>query len=80
MNMCELKIAVSVTRAMKHDDTEFTYDDARVLLIKKQQKIEQSRRNVVDKWDRQIIHVWTNKEAIMNVVSAAWLDIQSKFF
>lgn len=75
MRLFEFDIGVSVTRAMKYDDSEFTSVDALDLLSRKLSKINQSRRNVINKWDRQLIHIWTNHEYIKNIIIAAWFDL-----
>lgn len=65
-------IAVSVTRAMKFDRTEFTFDDAVFLLKKKLRGILQSTRNSLIKWDKQILHVWLDDERSIASLEKAW--------
>lgn len=59
-----LKVGVSVTRAMKFRG-KFTLEDATVLLYKKLTGVQNSTRNSLDKWYKQVLHVWapSTKEA-----------------
>lgn len=68
-------IAVSVTRAMKHNDEEFTYENADALLRKKLKGIVQSSKNSLLKWDKQVLHCWTNKENIVKLVNDVWSNL-----
>lgn len=70
--MFDSVIGVSVTRAMKFDNTEFTVDDAEALLRKKLRGIVQSSRNSLIKWDKQILHVWLYDERAIRSLEEAW--------
>jgi hypothetical protein len=65
-------IGVSVTRAMKYDNSEFTIDDATFLLSKKLRGVQQSSRNSLVQWHKQILHVWLMNEQAANSMYAAW--------
>jgi len=60
-------IGVSVTRAMKFNGV-FTAQDARWLLEKKLQGIIVSSENVLDGWEKQILHVWTTHDYIADII------------
>eukprot|EP01092_Planopodium_desertum_P006378 TRINITY_DN2655_c0_g1_i1.p1 TRINITY_DN2655_c0_g1~~TRINITY_DN2655_c0_g1_i1.p1 ORF type:complete len:168 (-),score=6.40 TRINITY_DN2655_c0_g1_i1:42-545(-) len=64
---------VSVTRAMKHRGT-FSVSDAERLLTKKLFGVNESTRNVSSdqKWKKQILHVWTEKAYMADVLAEAW--------
>jgi len=61
-------VAVSVTRAMKFSGT-FTNFDAKHLLMKKLDGINWSTRNGQDKWEKQILHVWTNSQKTAEIIN-----------
>jgi len=52
------KVGVSVTRAMKYRG-KFTLEDAKYLLHKKLTGVQNSTRNCLDEWSKQVLHVWT---------------------
>ena len=69
-------VGVSVTRAMKYQrDKEFDLDDAFALLSKKLKGINQSSKNSLIKWDKQILHVWTMSEKICETLLLAWFNL-----
>ena len=70
-------IAVSVTRAMKHNDEEFTYENADALLRKKLKGILQSSKNSMLKWDKQILHVWVDREKTVEIVNNVWFNLEN---
>jgi hypothetical protein len=72
-------IGVSVTRAMKFSGT-FTSDDALKLLEKKLKGIIQSTFGVIkrQKWERQILHIWAEKEYIRNAVIDAYHKLSNE--
>jgi len=65
-------IGVSVTRAMKFTKKEgdtFTEDDAFKLLSKKLHGVNESTRGVVSqRWEKQILHVWTQQEYMSEIL------------
>ena len=63
------KIGVSVTRAMKHNGLFNKYDGMQ-LLTKKINGINESSVCVAecDKWQRQILHIWTTDNYISNIL------------
>ncbi|KAL3888196.1 hypothetical protein ACJMK2_000573 [Sinanodonta woodiana] len=70
-DMFNTKIGVSVTRAIKfHGD--YTHDDAEHLLTKKLKGIVQSSRNSLEKWAKQILHVWAPDKHTANIVTQAY--------
>lgn len=54
-------LGVSVTRAWKYRG-EFGQEDAEKLLTKKLKGIVNATRNVVERWHKQILHIWTNSK------------------
>lgn len=76
MLMFDRVIGVSVTRAMKHDGSEFTVANANDLLRKKLKGIRQSSRNSLLKWDKQILHVWLFDENVVYALLSAWADLE----
>jgi hypothetical protein len=70
-------IGVSVTRAMKYDNSEFTTEDAIHLLSKKLKGIDQSSRNSLVEWNKQILHVWLMNEQTADSMHAAWDNLNT---
>ena len=69
-------IGVSVTRAMIHrKDQEFTKAEATFLLSKKLKGINQSTKNSMIKWNKQILHVWAMNENISETLLLAWFTL-----
>lgn len=68
---------VSVTRAMKYKNEEFTIDDAYHLLKKKLNGIHQSSRNSLIKWDKQILHVWLMDRVTCRNILRAWEGLET---
>lgn len=77
MEMFDLVIGVSVTRAMKFDGSDFTFEDAKTLLSKKLKGIVQSSRNSDIEWQKQILHVWFYNENVDIRLLSAWNDLQN---
>lgn len=71
--MCERKIAVSVTRAMKFHGT-FSQEDAFNLLYKKLLGVSVSNRHVVacDRWEKQVLHIMTEHVHIVDLLRSAY--------
>jgi hypothetical protein len=69
-------IGVSVTRAMKYRD-QMTAEDASYLLRKKLKGINQSSKNSLVKWSKQILHVWVQTNYDEVIVEEAWNQIDS---
>jgi len=72
-------IGVSVTRAMKYNGQQlFSSADAQVLLRKKLHGVNISTENVTeeDKWDKQILHVFTTHAYIIDILHDAFRQIQ----
>ncbi|XP_072049477.1 uncharacterized protein [Amphiura filiformis] len=73
-------LGVSVTRAMKYKG-DFTLEDADKLLNKKLNGIVNSTQNTLEKWSKQILHVWATSHHVANMVTQAYrhlpTDIQS---
>lgn len=69
-------IGVSVTRAMKYRDL-MTLDDASYLLRKKLKGINQSSKNSLIKWSKQILHVWVQTSDDGFTVQEAWNQMDS---
>ncbi|OWF38819.1 AAC-rich mRNA clone AAC4 protein-like [Mizuhopecten yessoensis] len=65
------KIGVSVTRAMRFHG-EFTEEDARRLLTKKLKGVVQSSKNSMEKWEKQILHVWTTNKDTANTLKRVY--------
>ncbi|XP_064597494.1 AAC-rich mRNA clone AAC4 protein-like [Liolophura sinensis] len=71
-----VKIGVSVTRAMKYQGN-YTQNDACYLLKKKLSGIVQSSRNTLEKWNKQILHVWTRSREDADHVKQAFDTMDS---
>jgi len=69
---CDKTIGVSVTRAMAYGNTIFTADDATNLLIKKLKGVNQSSRNSLENWYKQILFVWSESKDITNTLVKAY--------
>lgn len=65
--MFGFKIGVSVTRAMKYRGN-FTLEDAEYLLNKKLKGVENSTRNTLDKWHKQVLHIWANSSSAAKAI------------
>jgi len=76
--MFESVIGVSVTRAMKYNKDLFTTEDAELLLRKKLKGVVQSTRNSMIKWNKQILHVWTDDHQNINSLLNAWLKLETE--
>ncbi|XP_033727316.1 AAC-rich mRNA clone AAC4 protein-like [Pecten maximus] len=77
--VCDLfghKVGVSVTRAMKYHG-EFTEEDAHRLLTKKLSGVVQSTKNSMEKWEKQILHVWTTSKDTANTLSRVFHNLES---
>jgi len=70
-------IAVSVTRAMKHNNEVFSRQNAKTLLEKKLKGINQSSRNSMVKWNKQILHVWVNDKRTIHTLNKVWFYLES---
>jgi len=78
IRMFDQEIGVSVTRAMKFDSSEFTLEDANVLLKKKLRGVQQSTRNSLFKWDKQILHVWLFDRNVIHTLLCAWQKLEAE--
>ncbi len=70
-----VKIGVSVTRAYKGPTvTTYTLADADALLTKKLKGILEASSNVsaADKWQKQILHVWTLRPDWVPILKQSW--------
>lgn len=69
----DIKIGVSVTRAMKYNGL-FNKHDAMKLLKKKLNGINESTNNVLtcDQWQRQILHIWATHNYIEDILRDAF--------
>ncbi|KAK3611271.1 hypothetical protein CHS0354_004920 [Potamilus streckersoni] len=73
-DMFNTKIGVSVTRAIKFHG-EYVHDDAEHLLMKKLKGIVQSSRNSLEKWSKQILHVWSPNKHTANVITQVYNNL-----
>ncbi|RMZ99204.1 AAC-rich mRNA clone AAC4 -like [Brachionus plicatilis] len=71
------RIGVSVTRAMKKNFQEYTIEDADILLRKKLKGINQSSKNTLLKWHKQILHVWAFDDNSVDLLLIAWSEIDT---
>ena len=69
--MFSTKLGVSVTRAMKYRG-DFTVEDAAKLLNKKLNGVLTSTRNTMEKWSKQILHVWATSLAVSVLIAEAY--------
>ncbi|KAK7091758.1 AAC-rich mRNA clone AAC4 protein-like [Littorina saxatilis] len=72
VSVCGQRIAVSVTRALKFGGATFTLENATHLLHKKLRGVVQSSRNAVDKWSKQILHVWATSPSVADMLTIAY--------
>jgi len=61
-------LGVSVTRAMKYKGP-YTQEDAERLLTKKLNGVVQSSKNSLEKWSKQILHIWATSADVANIVT-----------
>jgi len=69
------KIAVSVTRAMHYNDIEFNYEKALRIIRGKIRRINESNDNVFDKWNKQILHILTQKKDYAELLNKAFYSL-----
>jgi len=69
--MFDTTLGVSVTRAMKYRG-DFTEEDATRLLNKKMNGIVQSSKNSLEKWSKQILHVWATSPDVANTITKVY--------
>lgn len=75
-------IGVSVTRAInfldltRHYKAELTRDTARSLLSKKLFGVLASSASAVDKWEKQILHVWTTSRMAAELVVSEYHNVE----
>lgn len=77
LTMFGIKLGVSVTRAMKKNFQDFTLENAEFLLRKKLKGINQSSKNSMIKWHKQILHIWTFNDESVDILLIAWSEIES---
>lgn len=65
--MFGFNIGVSVTRAMKYRGN-FTLEDAEYLLNKKLNGVENSTRNTLDSWHKQVLHIWAKSASAARAI------------
>ena len=68
------KVGVSVTRAMKYR-AEYCDEDAQRLLNKKLGGVNQSTRNSLEKWTKQILHIWVPNSHTANILAMVYLQL-----
>nr|KAG5698587.1 hypothetical protein BaRGS_027098 [Batillaria attramentaria] len=51
---------------------DYSEDDAECLLNKKLKGVVQSSQNALDKWSKQILHVWATSATAANAINAAY--------
>ncbi|XP_797207.2 AAC-rich mRNA clone AAC4 protein [Strongylocentrotus purpuratus] len=74
---CEMfgvSLGVSVTRAMKYKG-EFEKEDAEKLLGKKLRGIVNATQNALDKWSKQILHIWATSSKVADVLTSVYRDL-----
>lgn len=64
-------LGVSVTRAMKFHG-EFTVEDAEKLLSKKLNGVLMSSKNTMEKWSKQILHIWVTSFVESMLIAEAY--------
>jgi len=69
--MFNTSLGVSVTRAMKFKGP-YTHEDAERLLMKKLNGVVQSSKNTLEKWTKQILHVWATSSDVANIVTQTY--------
>lgn len=67
-------LGVSVTRAMKYHG-DFTVQDAERLLNKKLNGVLKSTKNTMERWSKQILHVWAASLAESVLIAEAYNQI-----
>lgn len=72
--MFSTKLGVSVTRAMKYHG-DFTVEDAERLLNKKLTGVLKSTKNTMERWSKQILHVWAASLAVSVLIAEAYNQI-----
>lgn len=72
--MFSTKLGVSVTRAMNYHG-DFTVEDAGKLLNKKLRGVITSTRNTMEKWSKQILHVWATSLAESVLIAEAYYQL-----
>lgn len=72
--MFSTKLGVSVTRAMKYYG-DFTVEDAERLLNKKLSGVLKSTKNTMERWSKQILHVWAASLAVSVLIAEAYNQI-----
>lgn len=75
-NMFNTTLGVSVTRAMNFRGN-FTEEEAQRLLSKKLKGIIQSSRNSLDRWSKQILHVWAASRHIADITASTFHALPS---
>jgi len=75
--MFDTTLGVSVTRAMKYGG-DFTEEDADRLLMKKLNGVVQSTANSMEKWSKQILHVWATSTHVANTITKVFDRIPEK--
>lgn len=68
------KVGVSVTRAMKYRG-HYTEEDAHHLLTKKLKGVIQANKNSMEKWSKQILHVWTPNKHTANIITMVYYQL-----
>lgn len=68
------KVGVSVTRAMKYRG-QYTEEDAHHLLTKKLKGVIQSTKNSMEKWSKQILHIWTPNKHTTNTIAMVYYQL-----
>jgi len=69
-------LGVSVTRALNYrgGDEAFSVEDGRKLLYKKLFGVQQSNKDVVDKFTKQILHIFTSSENIVRILQEVYVE------
>ncbi|XP_071143581.1 AAC-rich mRNA clone AAC4 protein-like [Mytilus galloprovincialis] len=70
------KVGVSVTRAMKYRG-QYTEEDAHHLLTKKLKGVIQSSKNSMEKWSKQILHVWVPNKHTANTITKVYNQLSA---
>ncbi|KAH3891421.1 AAC-rich mRNA clone AAC4 protein-like [Dreissena polymorpha] len=70
------KLGVSVTRARNYWGRDFTSEQAAHLLNKKLRGINQSSRNSLENWNKQVLHVWSANRDVTNVLVQAFHTLE----
>lgn len=72
--MFDTKVGVSVTRAMKYRG-DFADEDAEHLLNKKLRGVVQSSKNSLEKWQKQVLHIWSANNNITNTLIKVYANL-----